>query len=150
MHRRTLLTTVPALLLLATVPALAKARYLPGERSVVVEHDRPPRLSLISLGRGASGTPEPLVGGADHACELLDALPGLRAIVHFGAGYDGTEPRPAVLPARSGTRSSSGTPSRPRKVETIGLSDCSATAASASSSQFDPGNDTTPTFTAPP
>ena len=28
------------------------------------------------------------------------------------AGYDGTEPRPAVWPARSGTRSSSGTPSR--------------------------------------
>ena len=46
------------------------------------------------------------------------------------AGYDGTEPRPAVEPATSGTRSSSGTPSAPRKVETSGLSDCSPTAAS--------------------
>ena len=46
------------------------------------------------------------------------------------AGYDGTEPRPAVLPATSGTRSSSGTPSAPRNEETSGLSDCSPTAAS--------------------
>ena len=46
------------------------------------------------------------------------------------AGYDGTEPRPAVEPATSGTRSSSGTPSAPRKDETSGLSDCSPTAAS--------------------
>ena len=46
------------------------------------------------------------------------------------AGYDGTDPRPAVDPATSGTRSSSGTPSLPRKVDTSGLSDCSPTAAS--------------------
>ena len=48
------------------------------------------------------------------------------------AGYDGTEPRPAVEPATSGTRSSSGTPSAPRNDETSGLSDCSPTAASTS------------------
>ena len=46
------------------------------------------------------------------------------------AGYDGTEPRPALDPATSGTRSSSGTPSAPRNDDTIGLSDCSPTAAS--------------------
>ena len=46
------------------------------------------------------------------------------------AGYDGTEPRPALEPATSGTRSSSGTPSAPRNEDTIGLSDCSPTAAS--------------------
>ena len=46
------------------------------------------------------------------------------------AGYDGTEPRPAVEPVTSGTRSSSGTPSAPRNEETSGLSDCSPTAAS--------------------
>src|SRR5262245_23094140 len=45
-------------------------------------------------------------------------------------GYDGTEPRPAVEPATSGTRSSSGTPSAPRNDDTSGLSDCSPTAAS--------------------
>ena len=38
--------------------------------------------------------------------------------------------RPAVDPATSGTRSSSGTPSAPRNEETSGLSDCSPTAAS--------------------
>src|SRR5262249_9008330 len=48
------------------------------------------------------------------------------------AGYDGTDPRPAVEPATSGTRSSSGTPSAPRNDETSGLSDCSPTAASTS------------------
>src|SRR3954447_13462971 len=48
------------------------------------------------------------------------------------AGYDGTEPRPAVDPATSGTRRSSGTPSAPRNDDTSGLSDCSPTAASTS------------------
>ncbi len=47
-------------------------------------------------------------------------------------GYDGTDPRPAVLPATSGTRSSSGMPSEARNVETSGLSDCSPTTASTS------------------
>ena len=48
------------------------------------------------------------------------------------AGYDGTDPRPAVEPATSGTRRSSGTPSAPRNEDTSGLSDCSPTAASTS------------------
>ena len=59
---------------LARVPALGNARYLPGERKIVVEHDRPPRLSVLSL-RGKASLKQ-LVAEPETACELMDALPG--------------------------------------------------------------------------
>ncbi|GAA3025112.1 hypothetical protein Aglo01_18220 [Actinokineospora globicatena] len=57
---------------LAVVPEATTARYLPGERKVVVQHGTPARLSLVRVG----GKLTPLVGSADHANELLGVLPG--------------------------------------------------------------------------
>jgi len=48
------------------------ARYLPGERTVVAQHGRVPRLSVLRPG----GRPRDLVGGGEFACELLGVLPG--------------------------------------------------------------------------
>lgn len=48
------------------------ARYLPGERTVVVQHGRVPRLSVLKPG----GRPYDLVGTGEFACELLGVLPG--------------------------------------------------------------------------
>ena len=59
---------------LVRVPALGGARYLPGERKVVVEYDRPTRLSLLSL-RG-KGSMRDLVALPDASAQLVDALPG--------------------------------------------------------------------------
>ena len=85
--------------------------------------------SLGSSGSSGSSWASPVAGG----CRNHTAYSTTRASARTAAstaGYDGTEPRPAVCPATSGTRSSSGTPSAPRKVVTSGLSDCSPTAAS--------------------
>ncbi|RLK59968.1 hypothetical protein [Actinokineospora cianjurensis] len=57
---------------LAAVADAAAARYLPGERKVVVQHGTPARLSLVQIG----GKLTPLVGSDDHANELLGVLPG--------------------------------------------------------------------------
>ncbi|GAA2988670.1 hypothetical protein [Actinokineospora diospyrosa] len=56
----------------ARVPDLATARYLPGERKVVLQHGTPAQLSLVRVG----GKVTPLVGSDDHANELLGVLPG--------------------------------------------------------------------------
>lgn len=59
---------------LVRVPALGNARYLPGEDKIVVEHGRPPQLSVLSLrGKGSLKT---LVAAPEASAELLDALPG--------------------------------------------------------------------------
>ena len=57
---------------LAVVGDLALARYLPGERTVVVQHGAPARLSLLR----ANGKMSPLLGSPDHDTELLGVLPG--------------------------------------------------------------------------
>ncbi|PPK65875.1 hypothetical protein V5P93_000235 [Actinokineospora auranticolor] len=51
---------------------LTAARYLPGERKVVVQHGDPGQLSLLKIG----GRLRPLVGSPTHATELLAVLPG--------------------------------------------------------------------------
>jgi hypothetical protein len=59
---------------LVRVPALGNARYLPGEQKIVIEHGRPPQLSVLSLrGKGSLKT---LVAVPDASAELMDALPG--------------------------------------------------------------------------
>ncbi|MBM7771334.1 hypothetical protein JOD54_001538 [Actinokineospora baliensis] len=57
---------------LAQVPDLTTARYLPGERKVVLQHGTPAHLSLVKVG----GKVTALVGADDHATELLGVLPG--------------------------------------------------------------------------
>ncbi|TDQ04857.1 WD40 repeat domain-containing protein [Labedaea rhizosphaerae] len=59
---------------LVRVPALGNARYLPGEHKIVLEHGRPPQLSVLPLrGKGSLKT---LVAAPAASVELLDALPG--------------------------------------------------------------------------
>lgn len=57
---------------LAVVGDLTLARYLPEERTVVVQHGTPARLSLLR----ANGKMAPLLGSPDHDTELLGVLPG--------------------------------------------------------------------------
>ncbi|WP_157368258.1 hypothetical protein [Alloactinosynnema sp. L-07] len=57
---------------LARVPDLTAAKYLPGERKIVIQHGSPARLSQLKIG----GRLTPLLGSADHATELLGVLPG--------------------------------------------------------------------------
>ncbi|GLZ40888.1 hypothetical protein [Actinokineospora sp. NBRC 105648] len=57
---------------LAVATGVTTAKYLPGERKVVVQHGTPAQLSLLPVG----GKITPLVGGPDHATELLGVLPG--------------------------------------------------------------------------
>ncbi|HVK23329.1 MAG TPA: hypothetical protein VM677_18380 [Actinokineospora sp.] len=57
---------------LARVPEMTAAKYLPGERKVVVEHGSPSRLSQLRIG----GRLTQLLGSPDHATELLGVLPG--------------------------------------------------------------------------
>lgn len=57
---------------LATVAGLSAAKYLPGDRKIVVQHGKPAHLSLLRIGSGLT----PLLGAADHDTELLGVLPG--------------------------------------------------------------------------
>ncbi|MDQ3401880.1 MAG: hypothetical protein M3548_00605 [Actinomycetota bacterium] len=57
---------------LCAAPGLTTARYLPGERKIVVQHGSPAQLALLRVG----GELTPVVGSPDHASELLGVLPG--------------------------------------------------------------------------
>ncbi|OLR89668.1 WD40 repeat domain-containing protein [Actinokineospora bangkokensis] len=56
----------------AAVGALATARYLPGERTAVVQHGSPAQLSLLH----PNGKMAPLLGSPTHDTELVGVLPG--------------------------------------------------------------------------
>ncbi len=57
---------------LGSATGLSTAKYLPGERKVVLQHGTPARLSLLRVG----GKVAPLLGSPEHATELLGVLPG--------------------------------------------------------------------------
>ncbi|RZS44974.1 hypothetical protein EV193_101855 [Herbihabitans rhizosphaerae] len=58
---------------LSYLPDLRAARYLPGERSVILQHGSPARLSLLHPDQRRAS---PLVREPERVCELLDVLPG--------------------------------------------------------------------------
>jgi hypothetical protein len=57
---------------LGVIAGFSTARYLPGERKVVVQHGEPARLSLLST----SGRLTSLLGSPKYDTELLGVLPG--------------------------------------------------------------------------
>ena len=60
------------------------------EEALVRDHDARP---LEELTASEAGAVEVAVTGVPHgvSAELMDRMPGLRAIVHFGVGYDATD-----------------------------------------------------------
>ncbi|SDD86030.1 TolB-like translocation protein [Actinokineospora iranica] len=57
---------------LTVASGITTAKYLPGERKVVVQHGEPAQLSLLTVG----GKLAPLLGSPTHSTELLGVLPG--------------------------------------------------------------------------
>ncbi|WP_018683943.1 hypothetical protein [Actinokineospora enzanensis] len=57
---------------LTAATGLTAAKYLPGERLVVIQHGDPAQLSLLRVGKRIT----PLMGSTGHATELLGVLPG--------------------------------------------------------------------------